>query len=184
MAYRNCLGTHSELDCILRFETLGMAEEKTFFHCDQVCSSGRSVTMPTTTLLGAACLPACLPVQWVLFMCGCFKACMSDGPIPSMAYWRVCFRSCLAACILGYVADDLTCRCPPWPHDAWCVWHISQHVCDHRPDRLMSSISHLPPWCALCISAAAPRHVCDLPQDLVPVLPPRLLPHSQQRRLL
>ena len=35
-AYRRCVKNHTELDCILRFETLGIEEEKVFFHCDQV----------------------------------------------------------------------------------------------------------------------------------------------------
>ena len=91
MAYRSCLGTHLELDCILRFETLGMAEEKTFFHCDQVSSSGCNAMMPTTAQLGPACLPACLLNECCFF-----------------AYEISCFE----ACIPGYAIEDLSSWCP------------------------------------------------------------------------
>lgn len=35
-AYRSCVERHGEEACIMRFETLGMQEEKVFFHGDQV----------------------------------------------------------------------------------------------------------------------------------------------------
>lgn len=35
-AYRECVARHSEEDCIMRFETMGMKEEKVYFHCDQI----------------------------------------------------------------------------------------------------------------------------------------------------
>lgn len=43
-AFRNCSAKHGEAACVLLFESLGMEEEKVFFHCDQASHPHQTVS--------------------------------------------------------------------------------------------------------------------------------------------